>query len=78
MVFWNASAVRYKPLTPSDTVDEAAPFRALYIGKSGDVILVGLDGVAVPFRNHPIGPLSAVGKRVNATGTSAADIVALY
>lgn len=74
-----APAVTWATVTPSNTVDLPAGCRSLYIGGAGDVAVVGHDNVAVTFTAVPAGtilPLAA--KRVNATGTDATLIVALY
>jgi hypothetical protein len=67
-------------VTPSNTVD--LPYgecRALYVGTGGPVTVVGSNGVAVLFNNAPSGSVIPVqAKRVNVTGTTATDIVALY
>ena len=78
MGMWSDPATSYAALTPSDTTDEGTQFRGLYIGVSGDVVVVGPNDSAVTFANVPVGVLPVVGKRVNATGTTASSIVALY
>ena len=77
MSILNMPATGHASLTPSDTTDEAAPFRSLYIGTPGDVVVVDMNGVAVTYANVPVGILPVQGTRVNATSTTAADIVAL-
>lgn len=62
-------------ITPSDTVDQG--FSALYIGGTGAVVIVNMAGVAVTFAAVPVGVLPVAGKRVNATGTAATNIVGL-
>lgn len=52
---------------------------ALWIGTGGDVSVRGTDGVDAVFKNVPSGFLLNVHViRVNAAGTTASDIVALY
>jgi len=64
-------------VTPSNTVDHVnGKADALYIGVAGDVTLI-VNGVAVLFKNAA-GMLSVNSTRVNATGTTASSIVALY
>lgn len=64
-------------IVPHDT-NSQAPFRALYIGSTGDVAVVGLDDAVAVFVGVPTGAiLPVVGKRVNDTDTSATSIVAL-
>ena len=68
-------------VTASDVTNiSSGPARALFVGTGGNVALVvSPTGSAVLFKNVPSGsvlPVSAL--RVNATNTTAADIVALY
>jgi hypothetical protein len=67
-------------VTPHDTNDLTFTARALYVGTGGDVaaILKG-DAAAVTFKNVPAGSILPVAaKRVLATGTTAANILALW
>ena len=65
-------------LTPSDTAQVGGPFRRLYVGGTGHVTLVGLDGNAVLFSSVPAGTQLDVGfVRVNATGTTATLMVGI-
>ena len=73
----------YAAVVPSDTVNfHATPkvglCRALYVGVAGDVAAVGEDGVAVVFKAVPVGLLPVRVVRVNATGTTATNIVRLW
>lgn len=65
-------------VTPSNTVDFTYVARQLYVGTAGDVTVVTEDGAVVLFKSVPegstIGPFFV--KRVNATGTTASNIVA--
>ena len=76
-----APALKWVAVTPSNTVNLPLGVRALWVNGAGDLSLVGEDNVAVVF-TVPIGqegrvlPLGA--KRVNATGTTATGIRALY
>ena len=67
------------PVTPSDTVDiSGGACRALYVGGAGDVTAV-CGGEAVLFTGVQAGTVLPVNcTRVNATGTTATNIVALY
>lgn len=69
-------------LTPSDTADLNDTPKGIYVGTGGDVALVAVDAPAgaagVVFRNLPSGSLLPVrARRVTATGTTAADLLAL-
>ncbi|AWM42401.1 hypothetical protein GobsT_12350 [Gemmata obscuriglobus] len=67
----------YFAVTPSNTANAPRAFRSLRIGAAGDVVVVRKDGAAVTFKNCQGGEcLPVEGVRVNATGTTAADIVA--
>lgn len=71
-------------VTPSDTVDVATAVgslwpRALYVGTGGNIAIVTVDGTAVTYKNAASGSVIAVQfRRVNATNTTATDLVALY
>lgn len=71
-------------VTPSDTVNitqnTAGQFpRAFRFGTGGTVSLVGFDGSIGAFTNVANGEtIYAGGKRINATGTTATNIVGLY
>ena len=78
----DAPARRVAMVAPSDTSNFAEVVKGLYIGSGGDLVLVAADAPAgaagVMFRNLPSGALLPVrARRVAATGTSAADLVAL-
>lgn len=70
-------------VTPSDTIDLLDTPKGLYIGTGGDVTLVAADAPAgntgTVFRGLPSGALLPVRvRRVLASGTTAADLVALF
>jgi hypothetical protein len=65
-------------ISPSDTTDQDTPFRSLYIGVGGDVVVVGLDGATVLYHAVPQGTILPVkGKRVAATNTTASYMVGM-
>lgn len=65
-------------VTPSDTVGfGGGKCRAIYVGVSGDVSAV-LGGSSVVFKSVPVGHLWIGATRVNATGTTATNMVALF
>lgn len=66
-------------VTKSDTVNlTRGPCRALYIGVSGDVAVLAPDGTTATFLSVPIGVLPVKALRVNSTGTTATNVIALY
>lgn len=76
------SYTRAVPATPSDTVDLPSPATGLLVGVSGtlsvQMVIAGVS-TAVSLGTVPAGliPLEGV-TRVNASGTSATSITALY
>lgn len=66
-------------IAPNDTVDLPRATKAIYVGTGGDVVLRPVNGdLDVTFRNVASGSILDVRvRRLNATGTSAADIVGL-
>jgi hypothetical protein len=74
-----APAIDALAVTPSDTVDETQPFRALYIGTTGNVVIkTGLGNLAT-FANVGTATILPVQcRRVNLTNTTASGIVGLY
>lgn len=74
----DAPAIDAFAITPSDTVDFDVAARSLWIGGTGDVVVVTKAGNAVTFAAVPAGTELRVGAiRVNDTGTTATDIVGL-
>ena len=72
-------AVSAVAVTPSDSVNLASVARGLYIGTAGNVAAVMPDGDVILFQNAPAGGILPVRvARVNATNTTASNIVALY
>ncbi len=69
----------FRAVTPSDTLAiKGGPARALYVGGAGDVVAVNENGVAVTFAAVPAGTVLPIATaRVNDTGTTATNIVAL-
>lgn len=66
-------------VTPSDTVVQPVPFRALWIGSSGNVNVQFRDGTSATFVGVGSGYMLPVGGlRVNSTGTTATSILAVY
>lgn len=67
-------------VTPHDSTNLAAATRGLYVGTAGDVSAAMLgDSASVTFASVPAGTTLAVRAiRVNSTGTTASNIVALW
>lgn len=65
-------------VTPSDVTNLTNPARSLYVGVAGNlsVVMYG-DGATVVFANVPVGIFPIQITRVNATGTTATNLVAL-
>ena len=74
----SAPKSRYATVTPSDSVDFLVESDALFVGGAGAVSVVsaGGDVVMIMSAASQYHPLRAV--RVNATGTTATDIVRLW
>ncbi|MGT2429234.1 spike base protein, RCAP_Rcc01079 family [Cupriavidus basilensis] len=68
----------YFAITPHDTNDFAEIANSIRVGTGGDVVAVRIDGTPVLFKNCAAGePLPIRARRVNATGTTATDLVGL-
>ena len=74
-----SSAHKAVAVTPHDTTLIAGGIcRALYVGVSGNISALMADGTTGTFLSVPIGILPVQVQRVNSTGTTATDIVALF
>ena len=65
-------------ITPSDTVVQPVPFRAIWVGVTGNISVTFYDGTSFTFVGVPVGMFSHGGIRVNATGTTATSLGAVY
>lgn len=66
-------------VTPSDTVNFSRIARSLYVGVTGNIVVVAADNSVLTFVGVPAGSILPVqSKRVNSTLTTASSIVALY
>lgn len=76
----SAPATRAVAVVPHDSSALADVPKALFVGSGGDLVARGSGGGAdVTFRNLPAGSLLPLRAQfVRETGTTAADIVALY
>ncbi|PCJ70271.1 MAG: hypothetical protein COA62_06615 [Rhodobiaceae bacterium] len=71
-------AVNAFSVVPSDATDFEQVTRALYVGSAGDLSVVMKGGGSVLFKNVSAGSILALRTlRVNATATTATDIVGL-
>ena len=65
-------------VTPSVVTDRDAPTTCLFICVSGDVSVEMVGGMTQVFANVPVGILPVQCTRVNSTGTTATNIVAMW
>ena len=65
-------------VTPSDVTSLDSPTTCLFIGVSGDVSVEMVGGMTQVFANVPVGILPVQCTRVNSTGTTATNIVAMW
>ncbi|HBY59942.1 MAG TPA: hypothetical protein DEH78_08965 [Solibacterales bacterium] len=72
----------FAAVTPSDSTTFSPVPRALYVGGTGDLTVIGAGddtGTPVTFSTVPAGTLLPIAvSKVMATGTSASNIVAVY
>lgn len=74
-----AAASGARSVTPHDTTLQAGgACRSLYIGTTGNLSVLMIDGSTGTFANVPVGIFPVQVQRVNSTGTTASNIVALY
>lgn len=65
-------------ITPSDVTNLTAVTRAIYVGSAGGNISAQINGATVIFVAVPIGILPIQCSRVNSTGTTSTNLVALW
>lgn len=66
-------------ITPSDSTYFSSPTRGIYVGGAGNITCITASGASVVFYNCVAGsilPIRVV--LINATGTSASNLVGLY
>jgi hypothetical protein len=74
----SAPATSCVPVTPHDTNPLPSVPKALYVGTGGDIVIRGPHGADATFVGVPSGTVLPVrAAYVRASGTTAADIVAL-
>ena len=75
----SAPATRVLAVTPHDTNPLAEIPKALYVGTGGALVLQGVSGTDATLTNVADGSILPIRtKFIRATGTTAANIVALY
>lgn len=68
-----------KTPTKSDTTNEAAAFRGIFVGGAGNISVNMMDGSDVVFTAIPVGTFMPVsGQRINNTNTTATNLLILY
>lgn len=66
-------------ITPHDSTNFAQTVRGIYVGVTGDVVVVNEANAAITFVGVPAGTLLPVfAIRVNSTSTTASSLVGLY
>ena len=65
-------------VAPSDSIDLATASRALYVGGPGDLTITLVGGDTITLKNLAAGWVPLRTQRVHASGTTAADIVAVW
>lgn len=66
-------------ITTSDTVSLTGVTRAVYVGGAGNITAIMSNGDAVLFTAIPVGTVFPIRcTRINATATTATNLVALY
>lgn len=69
---------KWKAITPSDTADLDVPIAGIYVGGAGDVTAIMRDGTAGVFKAATVGLILPIApRRINATGTTATNLLAL-
>ena len=70
----------YRAITPSDSTDFVEGIcRGVYVGGAGDIVAIDESGTAVTFVGTLAGTILPIkARRVNATNTTASDLIALY
>jgi hypothetical protein len=76
---WTGVATKGFSVTPSDSVNFTTEARALYVGGTGNVSLVTIEGDVLVFNSVPAGSILPVAtRRVNSTNTTATNMLGIY
>ena len=84
MAYQKLQGNRAAAVTPSDTdlipsvMNGIIDGCVLYIGTAGNITVQTIGGDNILFSNHPVGYMPVQVKQVFATGTAAANIVAIW
>ena len=77
--FDTSSVTHAVTVTPNDVTGLATVCRAVFVGTSGNLSVLMANGSTAVFKNVSSGQLLPIqAARVNATNTTATDILALY
>lgn len=69
---------KFAAITPHDTTDIPLT-RKVYVGGAGNLVAVDADGTATSFIAVPVGTVLDIRvRRINATNTTATNLVAIY
>lgn len=69
-------AFRHFVVTPSDSVDFEEVVRVIYANADGNIAVVDQNGVAVTYAMKAGMQVAVAARRVNATGTTCASVIA--
>lgn len=72
-----APAIGHFAIVPSDTVNNVVIARSLYVGVSGNIVVVTPDGSVQTYLSVPIGFFPVMCLRVNNTLTTATNMIGL-
>lgn len=65
-------------ITPNDTTNLTKTARMLYVGGAGDISLVTPAGTTLVFKSVAVGFFYVPVAKVNATGTTATNLIGMY
>ena len=75
----NSPADNHVAITPHDITDITKVVRAVYVGVGGDIAMVAKDDTVVVYKGAAAGSIIPFrAKRINATSTTATDLVGMY
>lgn len=78
MTISSAPADMHAEITPNDSTDLTLNFRSIIVGGTGgDVSITDKNGVTCIYEDF-VGSLPFMPRRINATGTTATNIIGIY